>query len=414
MKYPNIVRFTVAALLTLLLSAPLLAQQSREAGRVRERVTREINGRAVTVERPIMLEATEANFEQYRSDLLVILAAQIETSKVMHLDVVGKLESAREQALALKFSDFPEQSHGFVDLSSLKDGVTRQKDLITKAYASKKESVSQLATTTLPITHPNDVPAVYTFNIPSDPFPGAVYSGNICPLNIPDGQPAEVAYAAGIVLLAAELVRDLAQDACNETILAFVFGGNFRLVCLIPDAIYAAAKVAFYVTDWCCRDTVYAQTRGGYLAANYVKDQLVFSINNDDANKAMLSTQLTNAENHIVTNGNNNKAALSTQLGSFQTLTVRSAIERNMAADPTTVAAVGLFQLPASRGGYLEVVRQILIDTYNAQVAAAGAGVTVYNPSTELSTGATLTSQGKYREAYYYYRKAFRLVVKYP
>ena len=85
-----------------------------------------------------------------------------------------------------------------------------------------------------------------------------------------------------------------------------------------------------------------------------------------------------------------------------------------MASDLTTVTGVSLFQLPASRGGYLEVARQILIDTYNAHVAAAGAGVTVYNPSAELSLGATYTSQGKYREAYYQYRKGYRNVVKYP
>ena len=127
-----------------------------------------------------------------------------------------------------------------------------------------------------------------------------------------------------------------------------------------------------------------------------------------------MSTQISNIENHIVSNGNNNKAALSTQTAAFQVLTIRNAIERNLAVDANTTAAVALFQLPASRGGYLEVARQILIDTYNAQVAAAGAGVTVYNPSSELSLGATFTSQGKYREAYYQYRKAFRSVVKYP
>jgi hypothetical protein len=128
----------------------------------------------------------------------------------------------------------------------------------------------------------------------------------------------------------------------------------------------------------------------------------------------MRTRQLTNAENHIFTNDNNNKAALSSQTSSFQTLTIRTAIERNLAADPATVAAVALFQLPASRGGYLETVRQTLIDTYNAQVAAAGPGVVIYNPANELSLGATFTTQGKYREAYYYYRRAFRSIVKYP
>ena len=157
-----------------------------------------------------------------------------------------------------------------------------------------------------------------------------------------------------------------------------------------------------------------APTGAIFNRLEYIHNQLDYSIANDNANKAMLSTQLANAENHVVSNDNNNKAALSSQSGSFQTLATRMAIEANLAEDPTSFSGAGLFETPASQGGYLEVARQILIDSYNAHVAAAGAGVTVYNPSNELSLGATFTAQGKYREAYYYYRKGYRSVVKYP
>src|SRR5215210_27026 len=86
MKNRNIIRFTAAALLTLLLTSPLLAQGERQVGPQREQITREVNGRTVTIERPAMLEKTEANFEQYRRDLQAIMLAQKEIAKMLHLD----------------------------------------------------------------------------------------------------------------------------------------------------------------------------------------------------------------------------------------------------------------------------------------------------------------------------------------
>ncbi len=93
---------------------------------------------------------------------------------------------------------------------------------------------------------------------------------------------------------------------------------------------------------------------------------------------------------------------------------IRREVETNLAADPTTTAAIGLFQMPATQGGYLEIARKTLMDIYASQVAVAGPGVIVYNPVNELALGATLTAAGKFREAYYQYRRGYRLVVKYP
>lgn len=393
MKNRNLIKFTAATFLVFLLASPLFAQEGRPVGQAREHVTREVNGRTITVERPTMLKASEANFLKYQSDLQAILLSQKETAKMMHLDdrVNELLDPLLLQIPRLRFSDFPPDYAGFPDLAPLKAAVIGQQQATAQAIANAKSQAAQY--------------------VPTDAFPGAQYALNLCPLN---PQPGEVLYAAGWVLIAAELVRDLALDACNETILAFVFGGNVRIACVVTDLVFAAARIIYYPIKFCDDDTIGGQLKGSNERTVFIKDQLAFSIDNDNANHALLTTQLTNAESHIITNDNNNKAALSTQVNAFQTLAVKSAIERNLAADPTTIAAVGLFQLPASRGGYLEVVRQTLIDAYNAQVAAAGAGVTVYNPSAELSLGATFTSQGKYREAYYYYRKAYRSVVKYP
>jgi hypothetical protein len=398
MKNSNSVRLLVATFLTFLLTAPLLAQDSRQAGSGREQVTRVMNGRRVTVERPVLLKATKANLEQYRSDLLAILIAQKETAKMLHQDRATNelLDPILQQLSTVKFiGDAPPNYPGIPDLTGLKNAVVGLQQAAARALANGTGNTKNY--------------------VPTDPFPDSQYSTNLCPLNQPgSAQPAEVAFYAGAALLAAEIVKDLAQRGCEQTLLAFVYGGNFKLVCIVTDLVFAAARIAFYPIAFCDNDVLYGDLKGSNLRTEYIKDQLAFSINNDNTNKALLSTQMTNAENHIVANDNNNKVALSSQTASFQALTLRAAIERNLAADPANVGSVALFQLPASRGGYLEAVRQTLIDTYNAQKAAAGPGVVVYNPATELSLGATFTAQGKYREAYYYYRRGFRSVVKYP
>ena len=93
---------------------------------------------------------------------------------------------------------------------------------------------------------------------------------------------------------------------------------------------------------------------------------------------------------------------------------LRREIESNLASDLTTTAAIGTFQMPNSQKGYLEEVRQILMDIYAEQVAAAAGAVVIYNPVNELALAQTLTNARKYKEAYYQYRMAYRLVVKYP
>jgi hypothetical protein len=400
MNKRNIVRLIVATLLTSLLTLPLMAQ---EKGQARRQVTGEVNGRTVTIDVPPNLAPTEANFNKYKSDLLAIMTAQKATLVMMQVttdDIVSQLDSSMQQLQALNFSDLGENYPGFPDLTALKAGVLGQQQMMAQGFAKGGPKVAQFVQAADPCDP-------FT---PDCPFPPIKYA-SFCPLN---PQPPEVAYTSGLLLLTAKTVREIALDFCNQITEILGGGGNFRLACIATDIVYYAAKAIDYPIQACHGDTNLVATAIIFERLKYIHDQLDYSIANDNKNHALLTTQLTNAENHIVTNDNNNKASLSGQIGSFQTLSTRMAIEANLAEDPASFAGVGLFETPASQGGYLEVARQILIDTYNAHVAAAGPGVTVYNPSSELSLGATYTSQGKYREAYYYYRKGYRSVVKYP
>src|SRR5215216_2851841 len=169
MKNRNIVRFTAAALLTFLLASPLLAQGDRQVGQQRERVTREVNGRTVTVERPTMLANTEANFERYRSDLQVIMLAQKEIAKTMHLEdkINEVLDPLLLQLPTMKFSDFSQMKNGFVDLSLLREAVTKQQEVTARVYAKGTQAGQPTQSV---IQSPQ-----------TDPFPDAVKSLNLCP-----------------------------------------------------------------------------------------------------------------------------------------------------------------------------------------------------------------------------------------
>jgi hypothetical protein len=391
MKNQNLVRLIFAAALILLLTAPLLAQEKKP---VRRQANGEVNGEPVPLEVPPENAPTEDNFNKYKSDLLTILTAQRSTLVVMHLtdpELLSQVDASIQEVQALSFSELGENYPGFPDLTQLKLVITNQQLQVAQAYARGGSVVKQFT--------------------PGDPFPETKYA-SYCPLS---PQPPEVAFTSGLVKLVADQVYEISEDFCDQIQSILGVGGNFALACIVTKIIQKVATAIDYPIQQCHIDTGnVAQSSAIFSRLEYIHDQLDYSIANDNTNKALLSTQLTNAENHIVSNDNNNKTALSTQLNSFQALSTRMTIETNLAEDPAAYAATGLFETPASQGGYLELARQILIDTYNAHVAAAGAGVTIYNPATELSLGATYTAQGKYREAYYYYRRGYRNVVKYP
>jgi hypothetical protein len=90
-------------------------------------------------------------------------------------------------------------------------------------------------------------------------------------------------------------------------------------------------------------------------------------------------------------------------LSTFETLQLRMAIEQNLDKNQGE-SPIGLFQLPAAFGGYLEVVKSIVIDTLAKQAA-------IGNPSSQaisyLTQANTAFTAGAYKLAYGFYRKAY-------
>lgn len=108
---------------------------------------------------------------------------------------------------------------------------------------------------------------------------------------------------------------------------------------------------------------------------------------------------LSNTETTIQATANQEIALL----GSFQSLQLRMAIEENLTR--TGANPIGLFQLPAQFGGYLEVVGSIVQDT----ITQAGAlGHQIAQATTDLGIATSDYTAGKYKAAYSYYAKAYQ------
>ncbi|HKS28431.1 MAG TPA: hypothetical protein VJS44_11450 [Pyrinomonadaceae bacterium] len=113
-------------------------------------------------------------------------------------------------------------------------------------------------------------------------------------------------------------------------------------------------------------------------------------INNDNQNKT-----------EIITNDNNNKNEL-------RDLILRSQIEADL-AQPEGATPVALYEVPASQGGYLDLVQTIVAQTI---ARIQGAGGTTGNALNFLNTANAYKAAGNFKAAYDNYRKAYRAASK--
>ena len=89
-------------------------------------------------------------------------------------------------------------------------------------------------------------------------------------------------------------------------------------------------------------------------------------------------------------------------LGTLEKLQLRMAIEQNL--DKNDEAPIGLFQLPAAFGGYLEVVKSIVTETLAKRAAV---GSPILQATAFLNSANAAFAAGEYKAAYVNYRKAY-------
>lgn len=255
-------------------------------------------------------------------------------------------------------------------------------------------------------------------------FPGASY-GSVCSGYTSD---SDVVFGYQTALNTAMLIWVAADRACNEVIVILGEGGNGSLICIIADEILQAAQLILDEYTICDGDTQGAQVAANYDRLAYINGQIDTdynaTISNDNANKnAIVANDNANA-NAIQVNDNANKAAVVANDNANKTAIIGNAnanqvvlvqllantaaqllktqIETNLASSGPPV---GYYELPASKGGQLEAVR----DDVAALISAfQSSGLGVGTAATYLSQGNAFLASGQYKLAYARYRAAYQ------
>jgi hypothetical protein len=113
-----------------------------------------------------------------------------------------------------------------------------------------------------------------------------------------------------------------------------------------------------------------------------------------------LNTHLTGVDTDVL----NRATQIDNEISTFQTLDLRLKIEHALAAGLT----IGLFEVPTAQGGYLDLVRSIVVDTINKVLASGG---TVGTASKSLTSGDTAKAAGQFKSAYSSYMSAYQAAV---
>ena len=117
-----------------------------------------------------------------------------------------------------------------------------------------------------------------------------------------------------------------------------------------------------------------------------------------------VDTDLNGHLNLVDTDLTTRATQIDNEISTFQTLDLRLKIEQAL----STGQQIGLFEMPSSQGGYLELVRSIVVDTINKVLAS---GLSVGTASKSLTTGDAAKATGQFKSAYRAYASAYQAAV---
>ena len=100
----------------------------------------------------------------------------------------------------------------------------------------------------------------------------------------------------------------------------------------------------------------------------------------------------------------NGTTQLTNGINTFQALDLRMRIEQALSAGQI----IGLFEVPTVQGGYLDLVRSIVVQTINAVLASGG---TVGTASKNLTAGDNAKAAGQFKSAYSDYASAYQAAI---
>ena len=229
-----------------------------------------------------------------------------------------------------------------------------------------------------------------------------------------------VTTAADAIFLTAAGIRAGLSRGCNQVLVVAGEGGNTSSACIAADVVYYAALAVRAKLTACDLDYTGRTVDANFSRLGHIHTDLENSVANDNTNKTAIINNDNANTTTITGNDNSNKTAILTAIANSQTainnntnagknelrdLILRTQIEANL-ADEGGDHFVGLYITPSANGGYLELVRSIVVDTI-----AKLAGKHTADANKWLAQGDAQKAAGNFKEAYEAYRKAYLAAV---
>ncbi len=229
-----------------------------------------------------------------------------------------------------------------------------------------------------------------------------------------------VTTAADAIFLTAAGIRAGLSRGCNQVLVVAGEGGNTSSACIAADVVYYAALAVRAKLTACDLDYTGRTVDANFSRLGHIHTDLENSVANDNTNKTAIIDNDNTNKTAIVNNDNTNTTTILTAIANSQTainnntnagknelrdLILRTQIEANL-ADEGGNHFVGLYITPSANGGYLELVRSIVVDTI-----AKLAGKHTADANKWLAQGDAQKAAGNFKEAYEAYRKAYLAAV---
>jgi len=400
------------------------------------------------------LKFSEKELEEFRADLLNFVQAYKEVAASLGMKkAVEAFEKTEEQLRQLTLKQLDGFRNVLPDTTKLNISTQRMHDGVELQRLTNAVEVSPFSRKSTKNTQGQ---SAGNFQIESAGFPDADYP-SCGSTRVSD----TIIDASDTALFVAEGVRDAASRACGQVAVVLGEGGNGNLACIATDAIYLAAKVVNYGLHYCNDKIDGAEQGATYERLGHIHTDIESSVANDNSNKtaiinndntnttsitgavttatstitandntnktAIITNDNTNTANiiansnankgDVIINANTNTTTITTAISNAQTtivnnananatmlrdLILRTQIEADLASTDGS-AFVALYLTPGAKGGYLELVRSIVVQT----IANIG-GANTAQANALLAKGDAYKTAGDYRSAYSFYRQAYK------
>jgi len=200
-----------------------------------------------------------------------------------------------------------------------------------------------------------------------------------------------------------DLENSVANDNLNKTAIVTNAAANTSTI----TAAVTSAKTFIDDNATTNKNTITrAINDGTTTVTTAVGDGTTTILVNDNKNKNTIVADAKTNREAVVANDNANKDTIIVNANANKVELIRLKIAADLASSDNSTL-IGAFMLPALQGGYLELVRAIVV-----QAITGLAGSSTSQANSLLAQGDASEKAGDYKNAYASYRKAYKVAVK--